>query len=206
MAKNRRQHRDYPSTGAYTPRPIVRPRVKIDRSLAWFAIWTAARAEERAAEVLIQAGFSTYVPTQSFEVVRRGKLIEVHRNPVSRYLFVGLNAVAPDVGAVDGALAPIGWGEPVLGSLIKVEREPIRVGAGALQAYADACAHNAVQSLASGRFGFAVGGKARIVSGGLSGLVMQVSDLVCDDRVRGLVDMLGGRVVVEATADQLEAA
>jgi hypothetical protein len=92
------------------------------------------------------------------------------------------------------------------GSLIKVDREPIRVGAGALQAYADACAHNASQSLAGGRFRVAVGGEARIISGGLSGLIMQVSDLVCDDRVRGLVDMLGGRVVVEATVDQLEAA
>jgi hypothetical protein len=119
-----------------------------------------------------------------------------------------LCARQPDFAGVDDALgwSPVEWYWPALGSLIRIDREPIRVGAGALQAFADECCFAGLRGVASGRSRLRAGQSARIVSGALSGLSLQVTDWVCDDRVRGLVDMLGGRVVVETTVDQLEAA
>jgi hypothetical protein len=208
MAKNRGQRRYYPSMAAHTPRPIVRPRIKIDRSLAWFAIHCRSRAEQQAQADLQRAGFSTYLPTQSLQVVKRGKLAEIERVPVSGYLFVGLCARQPDFAGVDDALgwSPVEWYRPALGSLIRVDREPIRVGAGALQAFADECCFAGLRGVASGRSRLRAGDIARITEGACAGLSIHLTDVLCDDRVRGLVDMLGGRVVVETTVDQLEAA
>jgi hypothetical protein len=208
MAKNRGQRRYYPSMAAHTPRPIVRPRIEIDRSLAWFAIHCRSRAEQQAQDDLQRAGFSTYLPTQSLQVVKRGKLVEIERVPVSGYLFVGLCARQPDFAGVDDALgwSPVEWYRPALGSLIRIDREPIRVGAGALQAFADECCFAGLRGVASGRSRFQHGEVARITEGACAGLSIRVQDVLCDGRVRGLVDMLGGRVVVETTVDQLEAA
>jgi transcription antitermination factor NusG len=226
MAKNRGQRRYYPSMAAHTPRPIVRPRIMIDRSLAWFAIHCRSRAEQQAESDLQRAGFSTYLPMQSLQVVKRGKLVEIERVPVSGYLFVGLCAREPDFGGVEAVLGhrtdraegfTVRWRDEVIdvpsmtyvpepiGNLIRVDRQPIRVGAGALQAFADSV--NSVSGVAASvRLGLRAGQSARIVSGALSGLSLQVTDWVCDDRVRGLVAMLGGKVVVEVDASQLEEA
>jgi hypothetical protein len=208
MAKNLRHRRYYPSLATHTPRPIVRPRVEIDRALAWYAIQCRSRAEQQAQADLQRAGFATYLPTQSLEVVKRGKLLEIERVPVSGYLFVGLCARQPDFARVDDTLgwSPAEWYRPALGSLIRVDREPIRVGAGALQAFADECCFSGLRRVASGRSRLRAGDIARITEGACAGLSIHLTDVLCDDRVRGLVDMLGGRVVVEATADQLEAA
>lgn len=213
MAKNRNR-RYFPSQQANRPaRFLRRPRIEIDRGLAWFAVWTAPRAEQRARNDLERAGFATYLPTQTLEVVKRGRLVEVKRVPVSRYLFVGTSAAAPDLGGIQGVLdglhAPWRFA-PCLGRLIRIDREPVRVGAGALQAHADECTGNGLYNgrggTANGRLPLLRYQEARIVSGPFSGLRMSISDLLCDERVRGLVDMLGGKVVVEATQDQLEAA
>lgn len=211
MAKNRKQRRYFPSQQANRPaRFLRRARVEIDRGLAWFCVWTQARAEQRARDDLERAGFATYLPTQALEIVKRGRLVEIERVPVSRYLFVGLDASAPEferVGSILDGWQPSGWFAPVwLGSLLRVAGEPIRVGAGALQAHADECTGNGLVGIASGHSPLRRYQTARIVSGPLSGLAMQVSDVLCDERVRGLVEMLGGKVVVEATVDQLEAA
>jgi hypothetical protein len=208
MAKNRRERRYYPSMAAHTPRPIVRPRIMIDRSLAWFAIHCRSRAEQQAQADLQRAGFATYLPLWSIQIKRRGRLVEIERVPVSGYLFVGLCARQPDFAGVDDALgwSPADWYRPALGSLIRVDREPIRIGAGALQAFADKVSGTGLEGLAGGRSRFRHGEVARITEGACAGLSIRVQDVLCDGRVRGLVDMLGGRVVVETTVDQLEAA
>jgi hypothetical protein len=209
MAKNRRQRRCFPSMMGSRPcRIIHRPRVEIDRSLAWYCVWTQARVERQAQEDLGRAGFATYLPTQRIEIVRRGRLVETERVPVGRYLFVGLQMPSPDFGGVEDALGwrPADWYRPAVGSLLRIDREPIRIGAGALQAFADECAGNGLLGAASGRLPLARYQRARIISGALSGLVIQISDVLCDERVRGLVNLFGGRVSVEATVDQLEAA
>lgn len=210
MAKNRNR-RYFPSQQANRPaRFLRRPRVEIDRGLAWYAVWTAPRAEEQVRDDLEFAGFSVYLPTQALEIVRRGRLVEVERVPVSRYLFVGTSAAKPDLRGIQAVLDAVWRFAPVLGRLIRVDREPIRVGAGALQAHADECTgnglYNGLRGAASGRSPLRRYQEARIVSGPLCGLRMAISDVLCDERVRGLVDMLGGKVVVEATQDQLEAA
>ena len=211
MAKNRKLHRYFPSQQANRlVRFLRRPRIAIDRGLAWYAVWTASRAEQRARDDLERAGFATYLPTQAIEVTKRGKLVEIERVPVSRYLFVGTSAASPDFEGIqnvlDGWQSGWVWSGPAFGSLIRIDREPVRVGAGALQAHADEVTGNGLSAVANGRSPLHRYQTARITSGPLSGLRMQVSDVLCDERVKGLVDMLGGRMVVEATMDQLEAA
>jgi hypothetical protein len=211
MAKTRRQLRCRARAPArpFVPRFVSRPRVEIDRGLAWYVIWTRARAERQAEDDLRRAEFSTYLPTQRLEVVQRGRVVEVERPPVSRYLFVGLCARQPEFGRLDAILAGpnAGWFfDPPTGSLLRVSGEPVRVGAGALQAFADECTGNGLSAVSGGRSPLRRYQTARITDGPLCGLSMRIEDVLCDDRVRGLVDMLGGRVMVEATADQLEAA
>lgn len=216
MAKNRRQ-RTYSlsaARGGCVPVRLRRPRVEIDRGLAWYAVHCRARAERQAQSDLERAGFSTYLPTQAFRIVKRGRLVEVERMPVSRYLFVGLPMPVPDFGAVEIALGwdPTAWlqVEPPRGYLLLTpgcpDQLPLRIGAAALQDHADACAENGLTGGATGRSPLLRYQDARIVSGPLTGFRMRIEDVLCDERVRGLVDMLGGKVVVEATADQLEAA
>jgi transcription antitermination factor NusG len=228
MAKNRRQCRVTSGRSAarpFVPRFVPRPRVEIDRGLAWYCVHTRARAERRALDDLTKAGFPAYLPTETFSVVQRGRIVEVERAPVTRYLFVGLCARQPDFAGVERALGWVpqdpehltfvwhgvlqtltGAIEPDRGSLIRANDLPVRVGAGALQAFADSCTGSGLQAVAGGRSGFRAGETARIVAGAFSGLSIAISDVLCDERIRGLVDLLGGRVVVEATADQLEAA
>jgi transcription antitermination factor NusG len=213
MPKTRRQNRSSFARAAarpFVPRFVPRPRVEIDRGLAWYCVHTRSRAERHAESDLRRAGFATYLPTEAYSVVRRGRVIEVERAPVTRYLFVGLDPVAPEFRAVDDALTGLthDWW-PVLGSvgsLIRVGEQPLRIGAGALQTFADNCTGSSLAAVAGGRCGFRAGETARIVDGAFSGLSMRVEDVLRNERVLGLVDLLGGRVVVEATADQLEAA
>jgi len=208
MAKNRRQ-RYFPSSKSGCPIYIARPRVEIDRGLAWYAVWCASRAERSARDDLERAGFATYLPMQALKIAKRGRLVEIERVPVARYLFVGTSAAEPNFDSIQRVLdgPNPGWHfAPPLGSLMRMSGEPIRVGAGALQAHADEVTGNGLSAVANGRSPLSRYQTARITSGPLSGLRMQVSDVLCDERVKGLVDMLGGRVMVEATMDQLEAA
>jgi transcription antitermination factor NusG len=210
MAKNRKQRRYFPARQGCVPIRLQRPRVEIDAGLAWFCVWTAARAEWQAQRDLEAAGYATYLPLVGLAITRRGKVVEIERNPVSRYLFVGLRMPSPDIEGVENALGMLfGWSIPTMpprGSVLRVNHAPLRVPSGALQAYADECADGAAQGLAGGHLGLRAGDRARIVAGAFSGLEMTVDQLACDARVRGLVEMFGGRVSVEATADQLEAA
>lgn len=208
MSKSRRRY--FPARQGCVPVRLQLPRVEIDAGLAWFVVWTAARAERQAQRDLEAAGFATYLPLVGLAITRRGKVVEIERNPVSRYLFVGLRMPGPDIEGVENALGMLfGWSIPTMpprGSLIRVNHVPLRVPSGALQAYADECAHGGAQGLGGGHLGLRAGDRARIVAGAFSGLTMTVDQLACDARVRGLVEMFGGRVSVEATADQLEAA
>src|SRR6476620_10201675 len=113
--KNRRQHRYHSGRSParpFVPRFVSRPRVEIDRGLAWYCVHTRSRVERQAEDELRRVGFSTCLPTETYQVHRRGKLLEIERAPVSRYLFVGLDAAAPEFALLDDVLDPIrifGW-------------------------------------------------------------------------------------------------
>ena len=203
MSKSRRGY--FPARQGAVPVRLQRPRVEIDAGLGWYVVWCRSRAERKAKLDLERAGFSTYLPAVGLRIIRRGRTIEIEKQPVSRYLFVGLCASQPDFDRVEDAL----WDFipfDVRGSLIRNNRDPVRVPAGALQAFADECARGWAPGLAGAHLGLRPGDKARIISGAFSGLAMDVDQIACDGRLRGLVDMFGGRVSVEATADQLQAA
>lgn len=206
MAKTRY----FPARQSSMPPRLKRPRVEIDAGLAWHAVWCSSRAERHAQRDLEGAGFATYLPTVGLEITRRGKVINIDRTPVSRYLFVGLSMPDPDTEGVEDALGMLwGWSIPTMpprGRLIRVNHVPLRVPSGALQVFANECALGSPQGLADGHLGFRAGDRARIMSGAFSGLQMTVDRLACDARVRGLVEMFGGKVAIEATVDQLEAA
>jgi hypothetical protein len=168
MKRKRRQKRNR----RYSPAmPVVtsnrtgwiwRPHVVIDRSLAWFAVWTAPRAEREAEIRLRRAGFATYLPSFADKRLRKGQIQPVETLAVSRYLFVGINAASLPLGAVAEALreeetsgavvfeyrgktvtVDVGSAPPEpIGRVIGVRGEALRVPASALQSYADGLSGN----------------------------------------------------------------
>src|SRR6478752_16990 len=88
-------------------RLVRRPRAEINRGLAWYAVWTRPHAERLARDELARAGIETYLPMQTLEIVRKGKLVEIERVPVNRYLFVGLDGADPAFPVVDEALGGV---------------------------------------------------------------------------------------------------
>jgi transcription antitermination factor NusG len=93
-----------PAPTASQIRPLARPRIAIDETLAWFVAWTPAKGEERAARALTGYGIASYVPMQAAEVIRRGKTVVLTRPSLGRYVFVGLDPSRPDFAGVRSAL------------------------------------------------------------------------------------------------------
>jgi hypothetical protein len=228
MAKTRirRQRRYLTSTLTHQAglRPIPRHRIEIDWGLSWHVIFCRAQQERQAQQHLQAAGFATYRPTQLFERNFRGKISVIERVPVSRYLFVGLNPAAPDLDGVNRALGnnPVvtkgysywsqgfAWFVPDqtrmktgMGDLVRVNDTPIRIGAGILQRFEDAV--NGSGGVTRGPDRFSVGQTVFVKDGPFSGIPFSIESL-SDYRVRGLVDLLGGKVAVDLELEQLEAA
>jgi transcription antitermination factor NusG len=203
-SKVRRQRRYSPSTLTHSNlRWIARPRVEIDRGLSWVVVWCRAQQERAAERDLQGAGFATYRPTQLFERLHRGKTTTVEKVPVSRYLFVGVDAAHQDLAEVEAAMTEEGWWPRMSGMVLRVDGQPVRIGAGALQRFEDAV--NGSGGAASGRLRFAVGQTVFVKDGPFSGVPFSIESL-SDYRVRGLVDLLGGKVAVDLELEQLEAA
>lgn len=204
--KKRRGRRYCPSMPAHggVIRRLPRPRVEIDRGLAWHCLWTAPRAERRVESALRERGLAAYTPVEAYAVVRRGKEVEVERPAVGRYVFVGLDGAQPQLEAVREALdGPCGWmiGIPALGRiLLGPDGVPLIVPTGALQRFADGLE---VVDRGSGRF--AVGGAVIARKGPLASFrgIVESSD---DYRVRALLNIFGRKTVVEFEPEQLEAA
>lgn len=192
-----------PSVSARTHsglRYISRPCVEIDRGLAWYAIFTAARAERRVEAALRASGLATYAPVESVEVLRRNRLVEVERSAVSRYLFVGLNAADPQWHSVHAAFDLPGFlGQQSLGRILKADGEPLRVPAGQLARLADGL------SLQGDTLRMAVGSPIVVRKGPWEAFCGTV-EASGDYRVRALLDIFGRQTPVEFNADQLEAA
>lgn len=201
MAKSKSRPRRYrPSSLTHSGfRRLPRPRVEIDRGLAWYAIWSAARAEQRIAKRLGDAGLAAYVPLETVERVRRNRVIQDARPAVSRYLFVGLDGARPDFEAVHGAIDDFG-GLVSLGRLLATGDGPIRVPAGALQRLADG-----LSLFDQPKRRFCPGGRVRAREGVWAGFLGEV-ERADDVRVRALMDLFGRKTPIEFGADQLEAA
>jgi transcription antitermination factor NusG len=207
MSKPRpRRYQPSAPPGTVARRP--RPRVEIDRGLAWFCVWTAPWAEAQVAKALREAGLGVYVPVEALAVARRGKLVEVERPLLGRYVFVGLNACWPQWDEVRDALTgPYGWmlGVPGLGRVLKsAEDTPLRVPTGALQNLANALAASlAGVSPPSSTWGS--GQPVKAAYGPLEGILGAFHD-ADDVRVRALFDLLGLQTLVAFKLGQLEAA
>lgn len=208
------------------PRRLPRSRVEIDRGLAWHVVWTACRSEQRAEHELRAYGLETYRPLEAFEIVKRGRAVEVERDALGRYLFVGLNAAAPQFQAVRDALedrtAPSGdfaylwqgrefWvparnvmAARPLGRLLSIDDIPVRVPAAALQGLADGLTGFGGYPV-PGKWLPTAGGACRAIYGPFQGF-LGVVEAADDYRVRALVDLFGRRTSVEFDLDQLEAA
>jgi hypothetical protein len=205
--KSKRPRRYSPSSPPHQAglRLINRQRIEIDRGLSWHVVFCRAQQERAAERDLTESGFKTYRPTQTFERLHRGKTSTIERAPVSRYLFVGLNPANPDYAELDRALW---WGNQGIlglrwdatGSLLRTSDGPIKIGAGALQRFEDA-----VSGSGHSRLQYAVGQTVFVKDGPFSGIPFSIETL-SDHRIRGLVDLLGGKVAVDLNVDQLEAA
>lgn len=200
-----RPRRYQPSAPHGTVRRRPQPRVQIDRGLAWFCLWTVPRAEAQVAQALREAGLGVYVPIEALAVVRRGKLVEVERPLLGRYLFVGLNGARPEWEAVSCALdGPHGWmfGLPVLGRVLKsADGTPVTIPAGVLQTFADGLGRSLAGVNGSGLF---PGQRVKAAHGPLEGILGAFHD-ADEVRVRALFNLLGRQTLVEFKLGQLEA-
>jgi transcription antitermination factor NusG len=214
MAKTRKRcERRYRPSAPLLPRRLPRPRVEIDRGLAWFVVWVSSarfQAERDVVRRLSERGIATYHPVEAVERMTRGKRTETERPALGRYVFVGLDAGRSDFGPVHDALEDAGgWFAgfyTLLGRVLKIydhEREvavALRVPASALQRLADG-----LVCFEAVRQPFLPGESVRAVSGALSGLRAEIEH-ADDVRVRALVHLFGGQVRVEFEPGQLEAA
>lgn len=182
---------------------VRRPRVEIDRGLAWYAIFTAARAEARVQTTLRDFGLATYAPIEALKLLRRGRMVELERPAVSRYLFVGLDAAAPQWPLVQEALetpGPWGIGLYALGRVLTFGLQPFRVPAGQLARLADG-----LSALGHTPYPFEANARVRVSKGPWEAFhgTVEESD---DDRVRALLDIFGRQTRVEFKTSELEAA
>lgn len=202
-ARKRRIRRYRPAAPISIIRRLPRPRIEIDRGLAWYALWTAPRAEGRVADALREKSLAAYVPIEAVSIPRRGRDVEIERPVVSRYVFVGLDAANPQWSAVHASLdGPMGWlaGLSALGRVLKVAGQSLRVPPAAIQGLVDALFVPEV-----GMMLFTPGRGCRVLAGPFAGFwgIVETAD---DCRVRALLDVFGRRTVVEFEPGQLEAA
>lgn len=205
--RKRRERRYCPSAPLLNMR-VPRPRVEINRGLAWYCLWTAVRAERRVEAALRDAGLATYLPVEVVKAVKRGKVVEDERLAIGRYLFVGLHGAWPQWDAVHEALeSSFSWmlGVPALGRVLKSgDGTALRVPTGALQRLADGLSlFGEVGEEVPARM--RAGAACRAVGGPFAGFrgVVESSD---DYRVRALLDVFGRKTPVEFSSGQLEAA
>jgi transcription antitermination factor NusG len=181
---------------------LPRHRTYIDPALTWFALWCRANQERKAEAALAGAGIATYRPLETRQINKRGKILQIERPPVGRYLFAGLDeaqAQAQSLRDVRDALHQPS--DPPLGRLIRTEAGPVQVPAELLQPFADAIAR--LGEPVQARCLFSKGMDALVVKGPLAGLLAAIQT-ASDDRVRALVKMFGGRTLVEFEPEQLE--
>jgi len=184
----------------FLPRRLPRPRVAIDGDVAWFAIWTAPRAEDRIRRRLEQDGFPVYLPVEGVARLKLGKLVEHDRPAISRYAFVGLDPGSPTFWAVEAALEQWG-GLQTLGRLLRANSgQPLRVPAIALQRLADG-----LTVFEEPKYRFRPGDSVRVKDGPFSGWLVAVEH-ADDVRVRGLAGLFGGTVRADFEHEQLELA
>ena len=225
-ARSRRPRRYRPSSPIQLNpvRRMPRPHVTINRALAWYCLWTGANVERRLEQQLRRSGFATYRPVEALQTIQRGRVVERERNPLARYLFVGLDAAQPNFGAVratlEGDHAESGdfsytwrgldvW-VPVrnlirdrpLGEFLTVDDHILKVPASALQRLADGLF--VPERSASLRYRFSAGAAVRATGGPFASFLAEVESST-DDRVRALVGLFGGRISVEFEHGQLEA-
>jgi transcription antitermination factor NusG len=179
---------------------LPRHRTYIDPALSWFALWCRANQERKAEAALAGVGIATYRPLETRQITQRGKILQIERPPVGRYLFAGLDeAQAQALWEVRKALHQPS--DPPLGRLLRTQDGPVQVPAELLQPFADAIAR--LGEPVQARCRFSQGGYARVVKGPLAGLLAAIQT-ASDDRVRALVKMFGGRTLVEFEPEQLE--
>jgi transcription antitermination factor NusG len=201
MKSRKRRERRYHASAPLLPRRLPRPRVEIDRGLAWFVVWSgnAPKAKTR----LDQSGVALWRPSEAVERVQRGRKVEVEQFPAGGYLFVGLDSADPDFNRIEDALSMWEfWGAvPRLGRFLRSsDFKPIRVPVSALQRLADG-----LVCFEAARQPFLPGASVRAVSGAFSGFLAEV-ERADDIRVRALVHLFGGQVRAEFEPGQLEAA
>jgi transcription antitermination factor NusG len=200
MGKRRqRRARRYDPTRAVRPqlafRRIPQPRIELNPERAWFVVRSSIRSEKRAAFGLERAGFDVFVPMVIEERAVRGKLREMQRPLLVRYLFVGLPIEAHRrrfdlVREVDGV-------EDVLA----ISGAPRAVQAIVLQRLADECCEVPPPDVP-----FKPGDLVRIVEGPFRTFEAYVDGVMPDGRVRVLASLLGRQTPMDVEAAELEAA
>ncbi|MGH6846462.1 MAG: transcription termination/antitermination protein NusG [Methylocella sp.] len=162
--------------------------------LDWYAAYTKAQAEARAAEGIVRRGFTAYLPMAKRDVRHRGKRLSQERPLFPRYLFIGFTAAPPwlTVVAIEGVIAILRRGEG---------GDPLRIDAGIIAQHRRRIAAGELEGRREPVIwpGMAV----RITEGPLQDMEGTCTAITGDRRADCLVSLIGQMVRVKLAIDRL---
>lgn len=158
----------------------------------WYAVHTLPFAEARAEGQLNRQGFRTFQPKRHKTVRHARKLSTVEAPFFPRYIFIGLDLSRHRWRSVNGTFG--------VSRLVMQGDDPHPVPRGVVEALTAAADARGILQLASK---LQVGGRVRVMAGPFAEQLAILDDLDDSGRVRMLLDILGRRVSISTSANNV---
>ena len=161
----------------------------------WYAVYCHPHRESAAAAHLANQNFSIFLP--KCEKTRRHarKLEKVRRPFFPGYLFVNLDLSHDRWRSVNGTFGVI--------RIVAQNDHPVPAPRGVIESLLAACDDDSVLRISPT---LAIGQRVRVADGPLTDLIGELDQLTDSERVRVLLDIMGGRTRVVLRRDSLVAA
>ena len=158
----------------------------------WYAVHCQPHRESAAAAHLANQDFSVFLPQQE-KTRRHARKIEKVRRPFfPSYLFIQLDIGRERWRCVNSTFGVI--------RIVSQNERPAPAPRGVVEELMAACDEDGILRW---KTAFSLGQKVRVVSGPLTELVGELDQLTDADRVRVLLDIMGGRTRVVLPRDYL---
>ena len=158
----------------------------------WYAVHCQPHRETAAASHLANQGFTIFLPHRE-KTRRHARKIEKVRRPFfPGYLFIKLDVARERWRCVNSTFGVI--------RIVMQNEQPAPAPPGVIEALMTACDGNGILRW---KGELAVGQKVRVIDGPLMELVGELDQLTDDDRVRVLLNIMGGKTRVVLPRDYL---
>lgn len=185
------------------------PRFEVDQAIAWYAVRVSWRLNQVAKNGFKRWGFVHWQPLAVFDkVYPNGRVRELQRNVLVRYILVGVGQGAWDI-ATEMRMHPLHLLENVIGveTIIAVNGRPAQIKANELQNFADRIADEKGPLPGPLKFEFKVGDAAIVGDGPFAsfpGIVEEIDIRELSAKVA--VSIFGRTTPVEVSLAHLQAA